>query len=167
MGTGHNPVQSTLISHYRPDQQAKGQAGGTETSYNRNRETQRPQHSPQAAQGSGCCLEGISQEHTVCKEVLVRPQGALSWALPLVGTHAILLRGARWCQHTVRSSKEAAQLRLQVVPYLAHLQERKKKREVRWVATTWSMTSRFPFLIWWHEHEVPQIALVHTPGSTA
>lgn len=51
----------------------------------------------------------------------MRPPGALSWVLPLVGTHAILLRGARWRQHTVRSSEEAAQLRLQVIPHLAHL----------------------------------------------
>lgn len=93
----------------------------------------------------------------------MRPQGALSWALPLVGIHAILLRGAWWREHTVRSCEEAAQLRFQVIPHLAHLHETEKNREVRRVATTWSVTSRLPCLIiWWHEHEVPHITLLHT-----
>lgn len=82
----------------------------------------------------------------------MRPQGALLWALPLVGTHAILLRGARWCQHTVRSSKEAAQLRLQVIPHLAHLQE--KDRTMRWV------------VIRWRGQEDTHITFPHIPGST-
>lgn len=129
LGIGHNPVQSTLVSHYRPEKQAKGRAGGTKTSCPGTGRHKDGQHSPQAARGNGCCLEGISQGHTVCKEVLVRPQGALSWALSLVGTHAILLRGAWWCQHTVRSSKEAAQLWLQVIPHLAHLRGRRKGGE--------------------------------------
>lgn len=99
----------------------------------------RPGHQPNtgdpAVGGGSRCLKGIKEGHTVWKEVLVRLPDSCPRPLALVRRPAVL-RGPRREQGAAGSREEAAELGLQVVPHLAHLEGEKEHGGVR-KATSW------------------------------